>query len=161
MNNNYESLYQSSLEQPEQFWAAQAQAIDWFSPPVQILSQDEQGFYRWFKGGMLNSCHLALDYHVANGRAKQTALVYDSPVTGTIQRISYEQLLQQTARFAGALQNLGVQKGDTVVIYMPMIPQTVIAMLACALGKMCCIFSQQLVNALCIIINGYRRIITP
>ncbi|MBL7786783.1 MAG: propionyl-CoA synthetase [Chitinophagales bacterium] len=132
MNNNYESLYQSSLEQPEQFWAAQAQAIDWFSPPVQILSQDEQGFYRWFKGGMLNSCHLALDYHVANGRAKQTALVYDSPVTGTIQRISYEQLLQQTARFAGALQNLGVQKGDTVVIYMPMIPQTVIAMLACA-----------------------------
>lgn len=132
MNSSYESLYQNSLEQPEHFWAAQAKAIDWFLPPIQILSQDEQGFYRWFKGGMLNTCHLALDFHVKNGRAHETALVYDSPVTGTIQRISYQQLLQQTARFAGALQSLGIQKGDTVVIYMPMIPQTVIAMLACA-----------------------------
>ena len=131
-NNNYELLYQSSLAQPEQFWAEQAQNIAWFSPPTQILSQNEQGFYRWFKGGTLNTCHLALDYHVEQGRGKQTALIYDSPVTGTVQHITYEQLLHMTARFAGALQNLGIQKGDTVVIYMPMIPQTVVAMLACA-----------------------------
>lgn len=128
----YQSIYQKSIEQPEAFWATQAQQIDWFSPPTQILSQNEQGFYRWFKGGTLNTCHLALDYHIANGRGQQTALVYDSPSTGVVQRISYAQLQQLVARFAGALQNLGIQKGDTVVIYMPMIPQTVVAMLACA-----------------------------
>jgi acyl-coenzyme A synthetase/AMP-(fatty) acid ligase len=128
----YQSIYQKSIEQPEAFWATQAQQIDWFSPPTQILSQNEQGFYHWFKGGTLNTCHLALDYHIANGRGQQTALVYDSPTTGVVQRISYAQLQQLVARFAGALQNLGIQKGDTVVIYMPMIPQTVVAMLACA-----------------------------
>ncbi len=128
----YQAIYQASIEQPEAFWATQAQQIDWFSPPTQILSQNEQGFYRWFKGGTLNTCHLALDYHIANGRGQQTALVYDSPSTGVVQRISYTQLQQLVARFAGALQNLGIQKGDTVVIYMPMIPQTVVAMLACA-----------------------------
>jgi acyl-coenzyme A synthetase/AMP-(fatty) acid ligase len=128
----YQAIYQASIEQPEAFWATQAQQIDWFSPPTQILSQNEQGFYRWFKGGTLNTCHLALDYHIANGRGQQTVLVYDSPSTGVVQRISYAQLQQLVARFAGALQNLGIQKGDTVVIYMPMIPQTVVAMLACA-----------------------------
>lgn len=128
----YTSLYNQSIEQPEAFWAKQAQQIDWFQAPTNILSQNEQGFYRWFKGGSLNTCHLTLDYQVANGRGNQTALIYDSPVTKTIQHFTYQQLLQLTARFAGALQALGIQKGDTVVIYMPMIPQTVVAMLACA-----------------------------
>ncbi|MBL7783659.1 MAG: propionyl-CoA synthetase [Saprospiraceae bacterium] len=129
---HYETLYQRSISDPEGFWAEQAQAIDWFQFPDTILSQDEHGLYRWYKGGMLNTCHLALDYHVANGRGDQTALIYDSPVTQTFQKFTYRELLDETARFAGALSQLGVGKGDRVIIYMPMVPQVVVGMLACA-----------------------------
>jgi propionyl-CoA synthetase len=128
----YDSLYHTSITDPERFWAELAQEIDWFEPPKQILSKDEHGLYRWFAGGRLNTCHLALDYHVANGRAEQTALIYDSPVTNTFTRYSYRELLDETARLAGALQALKVEKGDRVIIYMPMVPQVVFAMLACA-----------------------------
>ena len=129
---HYETLYQRSISDPEGFWAEQAQAIDWFQFPDTILSQDEHGLYRWYEGGMLNTCHLALDYHVANGRGDQTALIYDSPVTQTFQKFTYRELLDETARFAGALSQLGVGKGDRVIIYMPMVPQVVVGMLACA-----------------------------
>ncbi|HNE27796.1 MAG TPA: propionyl-CoA synthetase [Saprospiraceae bacterium] len=128
----YETLYRSSLENPAAFWEEQARAVDWYTFPPEILSTDEHGFYRWFKGGKLNTCHLALDYHVANGRAGQVALIYDSPVTQTYQKFTYRELLAETARFAGVLSDLGVKKGDGVIIYMPMIPQVVFAMLACA-----------------------------
>lgn len=132
MAKQYESLYQASIQEPERFWAEQAQNIEWFERPTNTLTRDDQGLYRWFAGGKLNTCHLALDHHIENGRGDQLALIYDSPVTGSSKRYTYRELLEETARFAGVLQNLGVTKGDRVIIYMPMIPQVVFAMLACA-----------------------------
>lgn len=129
---HYEALYQQSISDPVKFWEDQARVIDWFEFPTQMLSKDENGAYRWFADGQLNTCHLALDYHVANGRGEQTAIIYDSPVTQTFLRYTYREALDETARFAGVLQGLGVGKGDRVIIYMPMIPQVVFAMLACA-----------------------------
>ncbi|MBN8677100.1 MAG: propionyl-CoA synthetase [Chitinophagales bacterium] len=129
---HYESKYHRSVEDAEKFWATKAKQIDWFEQPKQILTQDQDGLYRWFSDGMLNTCHLALDYHVAHGRGDQDALIYDSPVTLGFARYTYNDLLQETARLAGALQSLGVGYGDRVIIYMPMIPQVVFAMLACA-----------------------------
>ena len=128
----YNEAYQQSINDKEGFWREQAKSIDWFKFPETILSQNEKKFYRWYEGGQLNTCYLALDYHVENGRANQNAIIYDSPVTNTKEHITYEQLLNRVAKFAGVLKNLGVEKGDRVVIYMPMIPQTVVAMLACA-----------------------------
>ena len=128
----YETIYNASLNDPEGFWREQARAIDWYRFPDSILSTDPDGLYRWFKGGQLNTCHLALDYHVQNGRADQVAMYYDSPVTETFLQYTYRELQEQTARFAGLLTSLGVQKGDRVIIYMPMVPQVVMAMLACA-----------------------------
>lgn len=128
----YTALYTESIEQKELFWARQAEQIHWFKQPSVVLSQTEKGFYRWFADGEINAAYLCLDYHVENGRAGQTALIYDSPVTHTKQKYSYRELLDLTARFAGGLLAQGIGKGDTVVIYMPMIPQAVIAMLACA-----------------------------
>lgn len=129
---NYETIYQNSLADPEKFWAEQARNIDWIKPPQEILTRDAEGLYRWFPDGLLNTCYLALDYHVANGRGDQDALIYDSPVTMGFARYTYSDLLEETARLAGALASLGVGYGDRVIIYMPMIPQVVFAMLACA-----------------------------
>ncbi|MGA1583147.1 MAG: propionyl-CoA synthetase [Saprospiraceae bacterium] len=129
---SYTELYSRSLHNPEEFWQEQAHRINWFEFPHHMLSQDENGFSRWYAGGRLNTSYLALDYHVANGRADQDALIYDSPVTGTKSRLTYRELLQEVELVAGMLKRLGVGKGDRVVIYMPMIPQTVFAMLACA-----------------------------
>ena len=129
---SYQDEYRASVEDPEGFWRRQADKLAWFEPPKTILSQDEQGFYRWFAGGKLNTAYLALDYHVEQGRGDTTALIYDSPVTDTKASYSYRQLRDEVATFAGALAKLGVAKGDRVVIYMPMIPQALIAMLACA-----------------------------
>ncbi len=129
---DYQEFYNHSIQNPEQFWETQAQEIPWFDYPNNILSQDEHGFYRWYAGGKLNTSYLALDYHVANGKADHTALIYDSPVTQTVKKYTYQSLRDEVARFAGVLQSQGVTLGDTVVIYMPMIPEAVIAMLACA-----------------------------
>lgn len=129
---SYQEEFTRSLEQPESFWAAQARKIDWYREPQRILYQDEQGLYRWFGGGLMNTAYLALDYHVQQGRGSQAALIYDSPVTGTQATFTYSELLDRVARLAGGLRQLGVQRGDRVVIYMPMIPETVVAMLACA-----------------------------
>lgn len=128
----YEEIYNRSIQDPTGFWEEQAQNIDWFEFPKEILSKDEHGLYRWYKGGKLNTCHLALDQHVAAGHGEQTALIWDSPVTNSFVKYTYSALLKEVALFAGALRNLGVQKGDRVIIYMPMVPEVAIAMLACA-----------------------------
>lgn len=129
---DYQAIYQQSIEQPEAFWRSQAEEIPWYTPPKTILSQDDNGFYRWFEGGELNTSYLALDYHVETGRGEQNALIYDSPVTGTQKKFTYQELRDAVAEFAGVLQGQGIVKGDRVIIYMPMIPEAVIAMLACA-----------------------------
>ncbi len=129
---SYAEKYQFSIDNREAFWAEEAQQISWFEAPKQTLSIDEKGFYRWFKGGKMNTAYLALDYHVENGRGDQTALIYDSPATKSIKKYSYSELTKEVAKLAGGLKSLGVQKGDTVVIYMPMVPEAAIAMLACA-----------------------------
>ncbi|MCA9757518.1 MAG: acetate--CoA ligase [Candidatus Eisenbacteria bacterium] len=128
----YREMYDESIRRPAQFWGEQAKKIAWFEEPKMILSQDARGFYRWFHGGKLNTCYLALDHHVKTGRGDQLALVYDSPVTNTKETYTYSELLDRVARFAGGLRRLGLEKGDTAVLYMPMIPEAVIAMLACA-----------------------------
>jgi acyl-coenzyme A synthetase/AMP-(fatty) acid ligase len=129
---SYDKIFRRSIEDREGFWKEQAEAVNWFKAPEEILSKDEKGHYRWYKGGKLNTCYLALDHHVENGRADQLALIYDSPVTGKKQTFTYRQLLDEVALFAGVLKSQGVEKGDRVILYMPMIPEAVIAMLACA-----------------------------
>jgi propionyl-CoA synthetase len=128
----YRTAYEQSLSDPDAFWGAAAEAIDWVRSPARVLDDDHPPLYRWFTGGTLNTCYNALDRHVASGRGAQTALVYDSPVTDTTQTFTYAELLDHVSRLAGALRSLGVEKGDRVVIYMPMVPEAVMAMLACA-----------------------------
>ncbi len=132
MEENWEAQYRISLEDPQSFWATAAQAIDWYRPWDAVLDNSNPPFYRWFKGGELNSCYNALDRHVERGRGDQKALIYDSPVTETSESYTFRELLYFTEKFSGVLAAHGVLKGDRVIIYMPMIPQAVIAMLACA-----------------------------
>jgi len=129
---NYHDEYQQSIEQPEVFWRKQAEQIKWYEFPETILSQEEHGFYRWFAGGKLNTAYLALDVHIEEGRGDKLALVYDSPAANMQQKFTYAELRDTVAKFAGCLRNLGVEKGDRVIIYMPMVAEAVIAMLACA-----------------------------
>jgi propionyl-CoA synthetase len=128
----YAKAYRQSLQDPEAFWGEAATGIDWIRRPQRVLDAEHPPFYRWFPDAVLNTCYNALDRHVIAGRGEQAALVYDSPVTGSKRTYTYAELLDQVARFGGVLQSLGVTKGDRVVIYMPMVPQAVIAMLACA-----------------------------
>lgn len=125
-------LHARSLRDPEGFWREAASGIDWYEPPKQVLDLSATPVPRWFSGGQLNTCYNALDRHVERGRGAQVALIYDSPLTGQVKRFTYAELRDQTALCAGVLRSLGVQKGDRVLIYMPMIPEAVIAMLACA-----------------------------
>ena len=129
---SYQKEYQSSIEDPASFWGEKAKLIDWYKFPKNVLSTDEQGVERWFADGELNTSYLALDYHVENGRAEQLALIYDSPVTGNKQTYTYRELRDEVALCAGMLKQLGVEKGDRVIIYLPMIPEAAISMLACA-----------------------------
>jgi propionyl-CoA synthetase len=128
----FEDVYRRSLAEPEAFWADAAAAIDWVEPWERVLDDSRAPFYRWFSGGRLNTCWNALDRHVERGRGEQSALVYDSPVTDTRAVYSYRELRDVVARFAGALAAQGVGRGDRVIVYMPMVPEAVIAMLACA-----------------------------
>ncbi len=128
----YHSEFKRSIEQPEDFWREQSTMIDWHQPPQTIWEKLENGHGHWFPDGTLNTSDIALDAHIRAGRGEQKALIYDSPVTDTQQSYTYQELRDQVAVFAGALRNQGVEKGDRVIIYMPMIPQAVIAMLACA-----------------------------
>ena len=129
---SYQDDYQASIDDPAAFWAEKASQIDWYKPSTNVLSVDEHGIDRWFADGELNTCHLALDYHIDNGRAEQTALIYDSPVTNQQKKFTYRELRDEVALCAGMLKTHGVEKGDRVVIYLPMIPEALISMLACA-----------------------------
>jgi propionyl-CoA synthetase len=129
---NYNELYSKSINQPEAFWKEQAESIDWYNKPEIILSKDENGYPLWFKDGELNICYLALDKHIQDGFGDNTALIYDSPVTQTVRKYTYSEVKTEVAKLAGGMQSLGLKKGDTTVIYMPMIPQAAFAMLACA-----------------------------
>ena len=128
----YAETHRRSLADPDTFWGEQAGLIDWIKAPTAILDRSNPPFYRWYADGRMNTCYNALDRHVINGRADQAALIYDSPVTGVTSTFTYAELLTEVAAFAGVLRGLGVERGDRVVVYMPMIPETVIAMLACA-----------------------------
>ncbi|HXP05240.1 MAG TPA: propionyl-CoA synthetase [Stellaceae bacterium] len=125
-------MYRRSLDHPEEFWAEAAEAIDWEKRWDRVFDDSRPPFYRWFTGARLNTCWNALDRHVAAGRGERVAIIYDSPVTDTFASFTYRQLRDRVARFAGALAGLGVVKGDRVLIYMPMVPEAAIAMLACA-----------------------------
>lgn len=129
---SYLTEYTQSIEQPETFWADKAAKLPWYSQPKTILSKDENGIDRWFADGEMNTAYMALDYHVEQGRGDQVAAIYDSPVTGSQRKYTYRELRDEVALFAGVLAEQGVTKGDRVVIYMPMVPEAVIAMLAVA-----------------------------
>jgi propionyl-CoA synthetase len=128
----YDEVYRRAQQDPEGFWAAAAEEIHWERRWDRVLDASRPPYYRWFPGGRLNTCYNALDVHVDRGRGKQIALIYDSPVTGTVRSFTYFELRDQVARFAGALRRQGVEPGDRVILYMPMVPEAVIAMLACA-----------------------------
>lgn len=128
----YQEEYRESIEQPEQFWRRQAEQIAWYEFPQSILTQNERGYHCWFQGGKLNSSYLALDHHVEAGRGGQLALIYDSPVTDSQRKFTFTELRDEVAKFAGVLRAQGVEQGDRVIIYMPMIPEAAVAMLACA-----------------------------
>jgi propionyl-CoA synthetase len=128
----YDDVFQASVDDPEAFWLKAAEAIDWHVAPSRALDASHPPFYRWFPDGELNVCHNALDRHVDAGHGGQAALVYDSPVTGTVRRYTYAHLRDEVAAFAGVLAAQGVGRGDRVVVYMPMVPEAVVAMLACA-----------------------------
>ena len=132
MTSRYDEVYGAWRRDPEGFWAEAAEDIHWYKRWDRVLDSSNPPFHRWFVGGEVNTCHNALDRHVEAGRGDQPALIHDSPVTGTLRTFTYSELLDSTARLAGALKRLGVGKGDRVVIYMPMVPEAVIAMLACA-----------------------------
>ncbi|MBA2637623.1 MAG: propionyl-CoA synthetase [Solirubrobacterales bacterium] len=129
---SYEETYRRSLADPDGFWGEAAAGIHWEKPPEQALDDSNAPFVHWFPGARLNTCHNALDRHVEAGNGARPALIYDSPVTGTVRTYSYAEALDEVARLAGALSAVGVQKGDTVLIYMPMVPEAVWAMLASA-----------------------------
>jgi propionyl-CoA synthetase len=129
---DYQAIYDRSITDPEGFWGEVAEDIHWYRKWDNVLDDTNKPFYKWFTGGELNTCYNAVDLHVENGRGDQAALIYDSPVTDTKRTITYSELRDEVARFAGALRAQGVNKGDRVIIYLPMVPEAVIAMLACA-----------------------------
>jgi propionyl-CoA synthetase len=130
--DRFDDVYRRSLDDPESFWSEAGAAIDWDEPWERVLDDSRAPFYRWFSGGRMNTCYNALDRHVDGGRAEQPALIYDSPVTESIASFTYQELRDAVAQFAGALRAQGVETGERVIVYMPMVPEAVIAMLACA-----------------------------
>ncbi|WP_319526319.1 propionyl-CoA synthetase [uncultured Desulfosarcina sp.] len=132
MTNPYEAAFEQSINDPDGFWGKAAEDCHWYKRWDKVLDDSNKPFYRWFTGGEINTCYNALDYHIDQGRGEQLALIYDSPVTDTIKKYTYNQLRDEVAKFGGVLKNQGVEKGDRVLIYMPMIAEAAIAMLACA-----------------------------
>lgn len=129
---SYAEAFRQSVEQPEQFWLEAAEAVDWDVAPTRALDSSSAPMYRWYPDATMNTCHNALDRHVAAGRGEQAALIYDSAMLGTTRTYSYAQLLDEVSRFAGVLTAQGISAGDRVIVYMPMIPEAAVAMLACA-----------------------------
>jgi propionyl-CoA synthetase len=132
MTNPYDAAFEQSMNDPDGFWAKAAEDCHWYKRWDKVLDDSNKPFYRWFTGGEINTCYNALDYHIDQGRGEQLALIYDSPVTDTITKYTYNQLRDEVAKFAGVLKAQGVEKGDRVLIYMPMIAEAAMAMLACA-----------------------------
>jgi propionyl-CoA synthetase len=132
MTSRFDEIHRRSLEDPEGFWGEAAEKIDWYRKWDRVLDDSNKPFYHWFTGGMVNTCHNALDRHVAAGRGAQAALIYDSPVTDTVASFSYTEMRDWVARAAGMLAAAGVGKGDRVIVYMPAVPEAVVTMLACA-----------------------------
>ena len=128
----YRDVYDQWKSNSEAFWMDAAKAIDWTKAPSAACDDSQAPFYHWFADGEMNTCHNAIDRHVENGRGDQPAIIYDSPITDSKATISYSELLEHVSKTAGALSALGVNKGDRVIVYMPMIPEAAIAMLACA-----------------------------
>ncbi|MFT5392646.1 MAG: propionyl-CoA synthetase, partial [Gammaproteobacteria bacterium] len=140
MSAKFDQVFARSIADPNAFWAEVAEDVHWYRRWDRVLDDSASPIYRWFPGALVNTCYNAVDVHVEQGRGAQAALIYDSPVTDTVEHYTYAQLLGQVARVAGALAANGVGKGDRVIIYMPMIPQAVFAMLACArLGAVHCV----------------------
>ncbi len=132
MPGRFETVYARSLSSPQEFWAEAAERVHWFRRWDRVLDDSRAPLYRWFAGALVNTCYNAVDRHVEAGRGEQTAMIWDSPVSGNKRSLSYRELAAEVARFAGALRGLGVEKGDRVLIYMPNMPEAIIAMLACA-----------------------------
>ena len=131
-NSRYHEVHARSLADPEGFWAEAAKEIDWIEPPKKVFDASLGVYGRWFAGGVVNTCYNALDRHVERGRGDQLALIHDSPLTDSISRFTYAELLNEVQALAAVLQDFGVAKGDRVILYMPMVPEAVVAMLACA-----------------------------
>jgi propionyl-CoA synthetase len=132
LSQNYKEIYDQSIKNKEDFWNKVSDDIFWFSKPTKILNTDNPPFYKWFQDGTTNTCYNALDFHIDNALGDKTALIWDSPITNSKATYTFKELRDEVAIFAGALKNQGATKGDRVIIYMPMIPEAVIAMLACA-----------------------------
>ena len=132
MATKYQEIYQRSIKDAKGFWSEVANDVFWYKKPTKILNSDNPPFYKWFQDGTTNTCYNAVDLHVKNGNGKKLAIIYDSPITNSQKKITYSELKDQVSIFAGALVNQGIKKGDRVIIYMPMIPEAVIAMLGCA-----------------------------
>src|SRR5437868_1179684 len=136
-NSRYHEVHARSLADPEGFWAEAAREIDWIEPAKKIFDASMGAYGRWFAGGVVNTCYNALDRHVAGGRADQVALIHDSPLArpggpSTITKFTYAELLREVQTLAAVMQDFGVTKGDRVILYMPMVPEAMVAMLACA-----------------------------
>ncbi|MGH6943983.1 MAG: AMP-binding protein, partial [Geminicoccaceae bacterium] len=132
MSGEFERVYARSLRDPEGFWGEAAEALHWERRWDRVLDDSRPPFFRWYAGGALNTCYNAVDRHVEGGRGGQPAIIYDSPVTGTVRMLSFAELQDQVARFAGLLCDQGVAYGERVIVYMPMVPEALVAMLACA-----------------------------
>ena len=131
MTTKYNEIYQSSINNPEKFWQEISEDIFWFKKPTKVLNKFNPPFYKWFEDGVTNTCYNALDYNIEQGRGEKTALIYDSPITGNKAKFTYKELRHKVSKFAGALDNQGIKKGDRAIIYMPMVPEAVVTMLAC------------------------------
>ncbi len=132
MSKKFNEIYQKSINNPEKFWQEASEDIFWFKKPTKILNKSNPPFYKWYEDGVTNTCYNALDIHIDQGKGNKTALIYDSPITGNKSKFTYEELRSKVSKFAGALKDQGINKGDRIIIYMPMIPEAVVAMLACA-----------------------------
>ena len=131
MKKIYSEIYNQSIKNPEEFWENVSNDIFWYKKPKKILNKSNAPFFKWFEDGVTNTCYNALDHHIDQGKGEKIALIYDSPITNKKAKFTFNQLREKVSKFAGALDNQGVNKGDRVIIYMPMIPEAVIAMLAC------------------------------